>query len=738
MSSLWLQLRYEWKMLLRSPVSWIGLALVCWFFLLYFLNYSLNADTNFGDAANNSVFVLFFFCFAAMLVAVDSGRREKIENTGPLRYTMPYVGFRFLVVKWLALIIPFTLLSWFPFFIYSVGWFPHLLEPGAPVGLVYLASFAIPMWFVVIAGFTIGERIQSRWSYVLAILICIVFVYGIQIVLLGRLNSPFHLLNLLAHMSITDLEHYSLFWGFEVDRLVWLHRLVYAGLTLALAMWAGYLYGQRRRERSAAVCARLGVAAVAVVIGAASLYVAEAARQRSSAVQTSSAVQVLVSPLQEASRSHAPLPSSYRIQMTVGSSGKLIMLVQIRMSAPERPLASGETLSFFLDRAFPAIAVDVNGEQAKWSRVDDTDQVSIQLPDRIENDFLIGFKYEGTIAKWMVGENSYGLPKVKRHSFSNSTHVRLPEDTYWYPVTSIQIEEWRRSQKEREDGKESFAAAPLGPPVAYDIEITGPTGMNMLASKMMDRNEDIRGDRKTTLLKGQSRTPVMLIGGPFHVAQAQGNRTHVTFVASSLFQKESAEETAQHTVRMLERAAEFIESTSSQHGLSFAFPERIVIVPNQSFVYPGIYVNKMIEDLLALNTKEHFESGWLHMNDRFPVNSLSYSHLLLWLFMEQSGNNRTLEAPMDLFYRMLREYVLADPAAEKPFSERGRFQWLYETIGKERFETFVWAFYRFLQELDAQTERQMNSTTEERLEISRELSKTINDYITGWRKGELP
>lgn len=741
MSSMWLQLRYEWKMLLRSPVSWIGIALICWFFSLYFIYYSLNSDTNFGEAASNSTFLLFFFCFAAMIVAVDSGRREQIENTGPLRYTMPYVGFRFLIVKWLALIIPFTLISWFPFFLYSVGMFPRLLEPGASIGLLYLASFAIPMWFVVIAGYTIGERIQGKWSYVLAILIYMAFAYGIQIVLLGRLNSPLNLLNMLGHMSITGLEHFSLFWGFEFDRLVWLHRLIYAAMTVALAMWAGYMYGRRRRERSAVVCARIGVAAIAVMIGTASLYVAEGAQQRRSAERTSSALRDFVSPLQDPSRSYAPLPSSYRIQLIIGSSGKLTMFIQIHMSAPERTLASGETISFFLDRSFQAMAVDVNGVQAEWSRIDDTDQMLVQLPERIENDFTMEFKYGGTITKWMVGENSYGLPKVKRHSFSNSTQVRLPEDTFWYPVTSAQIGELKETLKGREAGKESvgFGYTPLLPPAAYDIEITGPTWMNMIASKMTDRSETVRDDRKMTLLKGQSRTPVMLIGGPFHVAQAQGNRTNVTFVASGLFRKEMAEETAQQTVRMLDRTAELIESTSSLHELSFTLPERIVLVPNQRFTYPNLYVNKIIKDLLIVNSKEHFESGWLQTNDWFPVDSLNYSHLLLWLFMEQqSGNNQSLKAPMDYFYKMLREYVLADPAAENPFTVRGRFQTLYTAIGKQRFETFIWEFYRFLQKLDAQTERQMNSSTNERLEIGRELSKTISDYTTRWRNGEMP
>lgn len=719
MSSLWLQLRYEWKMLLRSPISWLGLVLVCWFSVLYFLGYTLNADTNFGEAASTSAFLLFFFCFAAMLVAVDSGRREKIENTGSLRYTMPNAGFRWLIVKWLALLIPFTLLAWFPLCIYVLGWFPHLLDPGATIGLFFLASFAIPMWFVVIVGFTIGERIQSRWSYVLAILLYMAFVYGIQIVMLGRLNSPLQLINILGHMSITDLEHFSLFWGFELDRLAWLHRLVYVGLTAALMMGAGYVYGQRRRERSAAViCARIGAAAMAVVIGAASLYLTEAAKQRHSAEQTGSAAGDGVSQLERSSRSDVLLPADYRIQLAVGASGKLTLMVQLHMSAPERPLAAGEPIELFLDPAFSDMMVDVDGKRAEWSRTGNADQVAITLPERMERDFVMEFRYEGILTKWMIGKSSYGLPKVKRHTFANSTEVRLPEDTYWYPVPAV----WP---------DESL------PPVAYELDVTGPTRMNMIAGYMAERSETVRGDRKTTLLRGSSRTPIILIGGPFHVVEAQSERTKVTLVESAFFGKEAGEKEAKQIVRMLDRTADFVESTASLHGLSFNFPERIVLVPDQ-YLKPGLFVNNIIKELFRVNTKEHFESGWLQMNDRFPLESFHYSHLLLWLFMEQPGNNQTLEAPMSLFYRMLREYVLADPATDKPFTDLVQFQRVYDAIGKERFPTFVWAFYRFLQGLDAQPERQMNSSSDERRAIVSEYSRAISGYINAWRIGELP
>ena len=340
MASFWLQLRYEWKILFRSPVFWIGFALICWIFALYSLNYSVNANSNFGEAASDSVFLLFFFCFAAMLIAVDSGRRETVENTGSLRYTMPCAGYRWLLVKWTALLIPFTLLSWIPLFIYLSGMHSRLLEPGATVGLFYLASFAIPMWFSVIAGYTIGEQTQGRWSYVLAILIYMAFAYGIQIALLGRLSSPLMLLNILGHMSITDIEQFSLFWGFELDSLVWLHRLLFAAFTIVLAMWTGYRYGRRRRERSAIVCARIGVAAMAVMIAAASLYVAEAAQQRRSAERTSSAFSALNSSLHPSSHSESLLPDNYRIQLKVGSSGILTILAHMQLSPPERNVAA--------------------------------------------------------------------------------------------------------------------------------------------------------------------------------------------------------------------------------------------------------------------------------------------------------------------------------------------------------------------------------------------------------------
>jgi hypothetical protein len=725
-------------MLFRSPVFWIGFALVCWIFVLYSLQYSIRADSNFGEAASESVFLLFFFCFAAMLVAVDSGRRETVENTGSLRYTMPCAGYRWLLVKWVALLIPFTLLSWIPFFIYLSGMHSRLFEPGATVGLVYLAGFAIPMWFAVIAGYTIGERIQGRWSYVLAILIYMAFAYGIQIVLLGRLSSPLMLFNMLGHMSITDIEHFSLFWGFELGSLVWLHRLLFAAFTIVLAMWTGYRYGRRRRERSAIVCARIGAAAMAVMIAAASLYAAEAAQQRRSAERTSSTFTALDSSFLPSSHSESLLPDNYRIQLKVGSSGVLAISAHMDLSPSERNLAAGETIALFLDRSFSEIAVEVNGSDAKWSRIEDTDQLLIELPEPIENVMQIVFHYSGKIQKWMIGESSYGLPKVKRHTFSNSTHLRLPEDTFWYPVTSAQIEELTRIRKEREADERSGDQTPLRPSVSYELEVTSPVWMNVMASNLMDRSETIIDGRKLTSFKGQSRSPVMLIGGPFHVAQVQGERTNVTFVVSNLFRKEIAEETAQQTVRLLDRTADFIESTSTSHGLSFTLPERIVFVPNLRFSYPNLFVNKIVQDLLKMNTEENFESGWLQTNDWFQGNSQNYSPVLLWLWMEHSNHEHTLQAPMDQFFRMLREYVLAEPTAENPFTAQQQYRYLYDTIGKERFEQFIWEFYRFLQWLDAQTERRMNSSTNERLEIERETARTVYEYITRWRNGELP
>lgn len=733
MTSMWRHIMYEWKIMSRSAMLWICFILFVGVVLLFVIGGMYNPYRNAGYTAVLFSSHLFFLYFIGMITAVDSSRRERIEATEVLRNTLPYSGASWLLGRWLALLLPFTLLSWYPVFFFIGGMFPFIAVPGMSTGIVYLASLAVPMWFVLSVGFFIGDRIPGRWSYLVAILFYIAFAYGIHLFIMGRPSSGIALFDLAGYVHLFEGSDFSLFWGFYIDSQHWLHRLFYFSIAIVILAATLMKHTRRRRESGVRYYSAVGVIALLFVLVIPGIYFAVAERRYVAASQVK---QDYARFAETANQATNIIPISYRMKMGFNSSGMLRVSADMEFQA-ERPFVEINEIELYLDRLFKVNKVFLNGEQVSWKQGSIPGAIRVWSQKPFENAHLLTVEYEGTVAQWSTAKGMYGGDKVVRRAFATPRELLLPERMVWYPMTAAQLPkqdvilQGERSQRQQQVQPNSLA-------IQYELEITSSSHMQIVSSDLYDRSSTKHNGYWVTMIKAQSREPLALIGGPFELVRESGERTEVTLVTSTLADRTTARQTAANTAKLLDRTYAFLDRTKQIHGLPVYMPEQVTLIPIYKGQYPA-YVIDPYQQLYAARTTTHVQNGWMEVDESYPSGFAASQSLLLWQWLESVQTKETIYAPMSDFYHLLREYVMSD--AEPPLRrdmEGGkglRYMRVYDHLGREPFERFMWDFYHQLIAIGEQFGRTTGGNSDALRETKREIDRQILQYLISQEGG---
>jgi hypothetical protein len=710
-------------MMFRSALLWVCFFFIIGVVLLFTIGGASDSYRNAGYTALVSSSHLFFLYFAGMILAVGSSRRERIEATDVLRETLPYSSARWLLGRWLALLLPFTLLSWYPLFLFIGGMFPNVLAPGTGTGILYLASLAVPMWFVASIGFFIGDRIPGRWSYLIAILFYIAFAYGIHLFIMGRPSSGIVLFDLAGYVHLFEGSDFSLFRGYYTDSQHWLHRLFYLGIAIVISMGTLLKHTRKRKERGVPYYAAAGVVALLLVLVIPGIYFATAERRYAAARQVEKDYALYA----EAANTPAKItPIGYRMKMGFGPYGKLKMSTVMEAQATDGTV---NEIELYLDRLFEVKTVLHNGNPVGWEEGAIPGSIRIKSQYPFENAFELAIDYEGKVVQWTTAPGIYGGDKVVRRAFASSRELLLPDNMVWYPMTAAQLPKPAVApgtgrdpyeQRERENS----------PAIRYEMEITNAKSMQIVSSDYIDASSTKPAGNRMTTIKAQSREPLALIGGPFKLVQASGEYTDVILVVSTLANKTVAEQTVANTAKLLDRAYVFFDRTRALHQLPVYIPDKVTLMPIHSGQGP-IGIRDQHQQLNKVKATTHLQNGWVEVDESYPSGFEASQWALLWQWLESVETEHTANAPLKQFYHLLKEYVMSD--AEPPLRrEMGgmmfRYERIYKYLGRERFEQFIWDFYRQSIEIGRQFERG-NSNSDSPRETRNQISRQILQYL---------
>lgn len=672
-------------MIARTPLTWI-----C---VLFFVGVIVAAAAvgeyrdyrNAGFVAVTASIFLFFFHFAAMLVAVGSGRRERMEDTEALRRTFAYSGAKWLLGRWLALMLPFTVMAWIPLLALLVVMFPAWNAPGMGTGIAYLTALTVPTWFVMAAGFTLGERTPGKWSYLVAILFYVGFAYGIQVPLMGKPNGGTVLFELNGYVSLFQGMDYSLLWGFSADSQHWLHRLFYFCLTafLLLMALAGAL--RRRGESGGRAYTAVGIAVLAVAAVIPFFYFTEAERRYEAARQAVlDAAQLVKLAADREGEPPAVHPTAYRLLLDFAAFSRLKLSAQMEMS-PGQAGQGRQSFDMVLDRAFTVTEALLDGKPVHWERGELPDVIRFAPDGGVpDSPFRLTLNYEGNIRQWKQVKGLYGGDKLVKRAFAGRDRVWLSGETAWYPMTPLQ-----------------FAGGQL-PLIRYELELRGGRHRSVLISDSAETAVGERNGRSAIRLAAESREPLELIGGPFEPVYAEGERFEVTLFASTLTDPSVTAATAAETAKLLDRLYAFMQRTGEQHGWPVHMAEKVTLMPLHEPQAQNSTFKPDTQLDLALKTTR-MERGWLEVDEAYPSGFAGSQQQLLWQWLEYLSTDEIPKVSLQPFVRMLREYLLSD---EEPPVHRDngllRYELIYRKLGREAYESFVWSFYR---ELEAIGER---------------------------------
>lgn len=685
-------------MLRRSIPVWLSILL---FSSLMVFFYSADGASPYHNAGHQAVafsMVLLFGYFGVTLIAVESGRRERAERTDRLRETLPYPIWQWLLGRWLALLIPATLLAWLPLFIYLREFGTRLFEPGAGIGVVYLACFAIPAWFAVLAGFAIGDRVPGGWSYVVGLAFYLTFNFLIHFVLLPSPSIGMSLFDMFAYINGFQFHDYSLLWGFYIDGQHGLHRLFYLCLTIGIASGMLVHYTGKRREKGIRAYQWVGLATLVTACVVSFIYFPEAAHRYTSAREVTNLSLAAV----ESGVDSRLYPLHYQLDMQVGSSNWLTVQADIDMRTDQ-----GERLTelmLYLDPLFSIDRAMVNGQSAGWRREGSGGLVRITPPTPVMGELHVSLAYSGQVKTWAIELNFNGGEKIVRHAVVGPSQVRLPYDLVWYPVTSRQLDAMApytgaRPFGYRGDAEDRAGVGARLDPIVYELTVAHRKPMLLIASDYTSRSESGKGQHRVTRISAASEEPLMLIGGAFQLVEASGTHSRVSLIASNQANHAVAERAVEETALLLDRMMEFMARTEAQHGLDVLLPPRLSLLPTYPAHYPLAMTRDARPQLLAGKYTSHFRYGWLEVDEAYPSSFEPSQWALLWQWLEVLQEADGTQAPMQAWLTRVREYLLFDPDAE-PSVTGNRSAILAEELGRDNWEAFLWDYYHALTDID--------------------------------------
>lgn len=698
MTSIWIHIRYEWKMLYRSIPFWFVMVLFVPIMVLFYYGDGQSPYHDAGMSAVRFSLTLLWAYFAITLIAVESGRRERAERTDRLRETLPYPIRQWLIGRWLALLIPTTLVSWMPLFIYLREIGTRIFEPDVGMLAVYLACFAIPSWFAVMAGFAIGDRVPGGWSYVAGLAFYLTFNLLIHFVLLQAPSIGMALFDMFGYMNGMQFHDYSLLWGFYADGQHWLHRLFYLCLTVLIAVGLLMHYTKKRREGALRTYRwTVGIAFI-IVFTIPFFYFPEASHRYAVARQTTN-LAVLATESGDHSRVK---PLRYQLDMQIGSSNTLTVQADIEMMVGEEE--SLTELLLYLDPLFTIKQMTVNGEPAQWEGMDRRGQLRIIPQKAVAGKFNVSVAYSGEVEKWAIELNYNGGEQTVRHAVVSSRQVWLPYDLVWYPMTSQQLRVMlpytgAESFVPREDDRTRTLES-----VSYDLHITHRKPMFLFTSDFTERSESRSGGHWVTRVSAISEEPLMLMGGHFQLIEAAGIHTQVSLITPNQVNRKVAKRTVENTVQLIDRMYEFLKRTEAVHGFDVYLPHRLTLLPTHDPHYPANMSRYVQTQILATKHTWHFQYGWLEVDEAYPSGLAPSEWALIWQWMETlHKTDGTHNSMMWSWLSSVRDYVLADPVEGISFVENGldrRVVEIFKIIGRERFEMFLWEYYDVLLHID--------------------------------------
>lgn len=513
----------EFRLLFRGTSLWLVLAASIGFMFLFLFGSNGHYAQDIGKLTMQASMGLFPLMLGAFLMAMHAARREHVTKSHLLIPSFPYRSHELILSKLLGLIVPYSLLAQIPnaYYVYLCMQ-EGLLWHEYSQGVLVMAAFTVPLWWMIALGYGVGTWSAKRWNYLLGILLFLLLTYGVNLTLV-QFPAWFALLEF-TNLDFFYFNIYSELWGFTTDPLYWWHRLFYAGLCLALiallcSSTARHRKEQRARRSYLALSTLVTVSIIAIGISYIVIW-----EKRTDAYRETLAYYTST-PFEQVDPQPYELLQAVSYEMEVDLTERQSMEVHAVIRIVNRTSQSLARLPITLRHTYDSPAFQIGDTPVEFSRVEGTDYGWLELPQPLISGEAVELEanYSGEIDLWLShyeeGGNLYS-----QVVFNEKNRVYLPSHYGWYPLPGIhrlvEHEEVTIVKNRSESTHEWLSLSPLSiPPADYQVRITYLDGMQWVTNGVIEnesgssielRLEDAHG---LTLLAGNIEEYKMEQGG---------------------------------------------------------------------------------------------------------------------------------------------------------------------------------------------------------------------------------
>lgn len=522
MTAFWTYVNVEWKLMLRSASFVFLLGAVLISVLIALIDNPYTGDI--GRYASESAYrFMWYVLVLAQFWAVMAARRDATSKADLLLAAMPYRSGQLLAAKLTALIVPFGAIALVPAVCYAcASWMAGITVTSMAPGIAMLASMTIPTTLTIVLGYWIGTRARRRLAY----------LYGFGIVLLLLLFAkaffqnmvPFSWTHLLEYglIDFPKTGFYSELWGFTGDATYWMHRLVYASLTVLLFGTFVYRTKVRRKERvrKRVYYPLFAAAAASMVLGIsvnASVWKARAESHESVVAFDQGLAR------QTSDQRYAALkPLRYDLKLRILEKHRMEVRGTMRLSHEGREPFARFPLS--LRHRFQIDELTVNGSAAsfEWEPGRDVVWIVPARPVQPGTSADISIGYGGAVDDWSWHgpQQSKGMDDLlgvhwERRAFIDIDRLFLPGYYGWYPYPGTGMVESGEPEQSHFTGDVKEAARenrPLRQPAEFRVEVETSARMKLFANGERAEARGADGKRRIVFEASGARA-FNLIGG---------------------------------------------------------------------------------------------------------------------------------------------------------------------------------------------------------------------------------
>lgn len=504
----------ELRLLSRGTALWLILAATIGCMFLFGSNDHYAQDI--GKLAMQAAMGLFPLMLGAFLMAMHAARREHVTNSHLLIPSFPYRSHELILSKLLGLALPFTLLSQLPnaYYVYLCTR-EGLLWSEYGHGVLVMAAFAVPLWWMIAIGYGVGSWSAKRWNYLLGIVIFLLMTYGTNLILV-RLPAWFALFEF-TNMDFFYFNIYNEFWGFTTDPLYWWHRVFYAGIVLALIGLYCASMARRRKEQDARklYLALTGVVSVCAILLGISYIVAW--EERTDAYKHT-LTYYTSTPVEEMD----PLPyallqaDSYELEIDLTEEGRMGVHALTRLV--NRTTEAHARIPITLRHIFDSTTFRIDGTPVEFTRVPGTDYGWLELPQPLSpgDELELEADYNGQIDTWL-SHYEQGGSLYSQVVFNEDNRVYLPSHYGWYPLPGLhrlmQHEVVTLVRNRSESTHEWMSLLPLStPPADYQVRLTHRDGLQWVTNGVAENQNGSSQGRMTNIQANGAHGLTLLAG----------------------------------------------------------------------------------------------------------------------------------------------------------------------------------------------------------------------------------